>query len=166
MNNISSKTIQVFAIGLLSVVLMAGFASKSNAADAPEKSVDASEMKKSGTLTFKGRSYNLIVGGTWGEGVLTYKGKTYKFKAKSVGAGYAVGVKDTNVTGVVYDLKNLNDFSGSYYGVKAAGTAFVGAGAANVQNSNGVVLSMKSTSAGVAVDVGAGLSRIVVELVK
>lgn len=166
MNSILSKTMQVLAMGLLVTVFLGGCASKSKTPDTSKKTVDASKMEKSGSLTFEGRAYNLIAGGTWGDGVLTYKGKQYKFKAKSIGAGYAVGVKDVKVKGVVYDLKNVNDFAGTYWGVKAVGTLFVGAGAANIQNSNGVVLSMKSTGKGVAVDVAPGLSRVVIELVK
>lgn len=163
MNNMLSQTMKIMAAGVLSVVFLGGCASQSNKS---EKMVDASKMEESGTLTFEGRAYNLIAGGTWGDGVLTYKGRQYKFKAKSIGAGYSAGVKDVTVKGVVYDLKNINDFAGTYWGVKAAGTIFVGPGAANIQNSNGVVLSMKSTSVGAAVDVAAGLSRVVIELAR
>jgi len=161
MNNILSNTMRLVAIGLLSAVFMSA-----SAAQEEMDSVDVSKMKQSATLTFEGRAYNMIIGGTWGHGNLTYKGKQYRFRAKSVGAGYAVGVKDVEVKGVVYNLNSVDDFAGTYWGVKAAGTAFVGVGASNIQNSRGVVISAKSNSTGVAVDIAAGLARIVIDHVE
>ena len=166
MHKILSKTMLMLAVGLLSAAFMAGCASQGKKSDKPQKKVDASKMEQSGTLTFSGRSYKLIVGGGWGDGILNYKGKQYKFKAKTVGAGYAVGVKDVDVKGVVYNLKKPADLAGSYYGVQASGTAFVGAGAANVENKNEVVLSLKSHSEGFAVDIAAGVAWIKIESVR
>lgn len=164
MNNILSRTIQVFAIGLLTATFMVGCDSLGKKSEAPKKTVDVSKLENSGTLTFSGRSYKLIVGGGWGDGVLTYKGKKYKFKAKTVGAGYAVGVKDVDVKGNVYNLKKPADLAGSYYGIQAAGTAFVGAGAANLQNKKEVVLSLKGTSKGFAVDAAAGVAWLKIKM--
>lgn len=165
MHFISPKATRLLATGLFLSVAISGCASQqSEAPPASQETVDVSTLEKSGTLTFEGRAYNLILGGTWGEGQLSYKGSVYKFKAKTVGAGYQVGIKDVNVTGTVYDLKNLSDFSGTYWGVRAAGTVGVGAGVANVQNNKKVVIGIKATSKGFAADLGAGLARIVIEL--
>jgi hypothetical protein len=160
----SPKGVRLLATGLFLSVALLGCASQRSGAP-PQETVDISKLEKSGTITFEGRSYALIVGGAWGEGQLSYKGKVYKFKAKTVGAGYQVGVKTVTVKGTVYDLKNVSDFSGTFWGVKAAGTAGVGVGVANVQNKNKVVMELTSTSKGLAADLGAGLARIVVELI-
>ena len=166
MNIVLSKTMKVVAAGILSAIFLTGYASQSMAADKPMETANADEMHVSGSLTFHGESINLIAGGTWGEGVLSFEGKQYKFKAKSLGAGYSIGVKETDSKAIVYDLKDIKDFAGSYWGVKAGGTLFYGAEAANVQNSKGVMLNITGTSEGAAVDIAAGLKRIVVELVE
>jgi hypothetical protein len=165
MHFISSKVSGLLATGLFLSVAVSGCASQqSEAPPASQKTVDVSKLQKSGTISFEGRAYNLFDGGTWGEGQLSYKGSVYKFKAKTIGAGYQVGVKDITVTGTVYDLKNVSDFSGTYWGVKAAGTVDVGAGVASVQNKNNVVIGIKSASEGFAADLGAGMARIVIQL--
>jgi hypothetical protein len=165
MHFISSKVSRFLATGVFLSVAISGCASQqSEAPPASQETVDVSTLEKSGTLTFDGRAYNLIVGGTWGEGQLSYKGSVYKFKAKTIGAGYAVGVKEVDVEGTVYNLNKVSDFSGTYWGVKAAGTVGVGRGYASVQNSEGVVVEIEADSEGFAADIGAGLARIVVEL--
>ena len=166
MNIVLSKTMKIVAAGVLSAVFLAGYASQSMAADKPMETVDANKMHVSGSLTFHGESINLIAGGSWGEGVLSFKGKQYKFKAKSLGAGYSIGVKEVDAKAVVYNLKNIKDFAGTYWGVKAAGTLFYGASATNVTNSKDVMLNIDGTSEGAAVDIAAGLARIVIELVE
>jgi hypothetical protein len=163
MNTVLSKTFQILLIGFLSTTLMVGCATKDKKSK-PAKEIDVSKLEKSGTFTMKAKSYALLVSGAKGEGVLTYKGKQYKIEAKSFGAGYSVGVKETDITGTVYNLNNVKDIEGSYYGIKATGTVGVGAGAANVENENGVVLSLKSTQKGVAVEVAAGIAWAKVKL--
>ena len=72
----SSKSSLLLAISLFLSIAISGCASQQT--ETPPRSqetVDHSTLEKSGTLTFEGRAYNLIVGGTWGEGELTYKGK-------------------------------------------------------------------------------------------
>jgi len=159
---------KAIAMGILSAVVVSGCSSTPPANDGMSKNtevkkVDTSKMVRSGSLTFDAKAYNLIVGGTWGQGVLTYKGKQYKFRGKSVGAGYALGTKDVWGSGTVYNLNNVADFAGTYYGVKAGGTAGVGASALGLQNSKGVYVNINSQSQGVAVDASAGVARVVVE---
>ncbi len=166
MQNIISKAMKVVAAGVLSAVFLVSYASPSMAADKSMETVNADEMHVSGSLTFQGKAINLIAGGTWGEGVLSFEGKQYKFKAKSLGVGYSLGVKKVDSKAIVYNLKDIKDFPGTYWGVKAAGTLFYGAGAVNVQNSKGTMLNITGTSKGAAVDIAAGLARIVVELVE
>jgi len=51
-------------------------------------------------------------------------------------------------TGSVYNLKRLEDFNGNYTGVTAGVTIAGGAGATAVQNQNGVVINLVSTTQG------------------
>ena len=159
------KTMKVMAVTMLAAVLLLGYSSQGLASGHDQqKEVDASKMEQSGTLTFHGESISLIAGGTWGEGVLSFKGKQYKFKAKSIGAGYTAGYKEVDAKAVIYNLKNINDFAGTYWGVSAGGTLFVGAQVANVTNDKDVLLNISGTSEGAAVDIAAGLKRIVIEM--
>ena len=89
----------------------------------------------------------------WGHGTLGYNGKTYKFKILGFGAG-GLGVHKVSVTGHVYKLNELADFSGVYFEARAGITVGVGAGGYWVKNSKGVTLHLKTHAKGVALALG------------
>jgi hypothetical protein len=91
-------------------------------------------------------SYDLAAG-TWGTGVLTYKGKDYPFSV----SGFLVddfGITGAELSGEVLNLKNLEDFSGNYRGL-GAGDAVAGAmRGTTVKNQNGVIINVTATTQG------------------
>ena len=107
----------------------------------------AQEKKPDATLKLSTGSVAVGIGYTWGSGVLTYQGQEHPFSIEGLSV-VDVGVSKAEATGVVYNLKRLEDFSGNYTGVTAGATVAGGAGATSVQNQNGVVINLTGTTQG------------------
>jgi hypothetical protein len=107
----------------------------------------AQEKKPDATLTLSTGSVALGIGYTWGGGVLTYQGKEYPFSIEGLSV-VDVGISKAEANGVVYNLKRLEDFNGNYTGATAGATIAGGAGAAAIQNQNGVAINLTGTSQG------------------
>ena len=95
-----------------------------------------------------------ILSAMGGKGTLTFKGRTYAFKVGGLGVG-AVGVSKVSAVGEVYGLKRLEDFPGGYVQAQAGYTAVDGKGVHWLENSNGVVLKLRSRSKGLSLNFGA-----------
>jgi hypothetical protein len=104
--------------------------------------------KPSGTVSIELTSVAVGIGGTWGNGVLTFQGKEYKFKMNGFSV-VDVGVSKISATGHVYHLKNMSDFAGTYSAAEAGIAVGAGAGAQAMENQNGVVMKLTSTKAGI-----------------
>jgi hypothetical protein len=123
------------------VLVMAMFIGLSGIVYAEEKTPDA-------TLTLTKGQVAVGIGYSWGNGVLKYQGKEYPFKVKGLSV-IDVGITKATASGKVYGLKKLEDFNGNYSGGAAEGTIAGGAGATKVQNQNGVMIALVSTTKGV-----------------
>ena len=106
------------------VVVFAMFFALSGLVYAAEKK----EKKPDATLTLKEGQVAVGIGWSWGKGDLSYKGKKYAFKVEGLSVG-DVGITEAKADGKVYNLKNLEDFSGTYAAATAEGTVGLGAGA-------------------------------------
>jgi len=111
-------------------------------------SVFAQEEKPNATLTLSKGQVAVGIGWSWGDGVLTFKGKNYPFKVGGLSV-VDVGITKANAVGKVYHLKKLSDFNGTYAGAAAEGTIGGGAGISTMKNQNGVVIELQSTTQGV-----------------
>jgi hypothetical protein len=89
----------------------------------------------------------------FGHGTLGFNGKTYKFKILGFGAG-GVGVHKISVTGHVYNLDNVADFSGYYFAARAGLTVAKGVGGLWVINNKDVTLHLKTHAEGLALAIG------------
>jgi hypothetical protein len=118
---------------------------------------DFSSMPVSGTMSFEVTSVKLIAGASWGEGTLSYQGKDYPIKVKSLSAG-GIGYRTMKGEGKVYDLNRLEDFPGIYGGGTAGATAAnAGGGVATLENSKRVVIQAEVTdSEGLQLSLSAG----------
>jgi len=110
-----------------------------------------------GTVKITRRSVAEGVGLSWGDGVLTYKGKEYVFSFKASGLlrEVAPGITAAELSGQVFNLKNLEDFNGNYKIVKASGSVGGGGKLATIQNQNGVVVNVVATTGGHKFTLGA-----------
>jgi hypothetical protein len=90
------------------------------------------------------------IGLSWGDGVLTYKGRDYPFTFKANGMFRDVDAKLTaaELAGQVFNLKNPQDFGGKYQKVETEASAKGGGASAMMKNQNGVVVNLVSTTEG------------------
>jgi hypothetical protein len=110
----------------------------------------------SGTAKFSGETVAVGVGYTWGNGVLSFKGKDNPFKVDGL-TGVGVGVEKMHGTGTVYHLTKVADFAGTYATAGASAAAGKsGAGSSTLKNGKGVVIDFKEKETGFAVTLAAG----------
>jgi len=114
----------------------------------------AAEKVPSGRVKINEEEFGFILNGNIGKGTLYFRGKEYTFKTGGIKVG-GLGVSKISAVGEVYDLHNISQFPGTYvageYGVTLGG----GMGGLILKNENGVYLHLKSTSEGIALQMGA-----------
>jgi hypothetical protein len=110
--------------------------------------VAAADDKPSGTVTIESKSVALGVGVSWGDGKLSYQGKTHTFSVKGLSV-VDVGVSKVSARGKVFNLKKLADFAGTYAAAQAGAAVGGGMSVVALRNQNGVVLELTSTQTGV-----------------
>jgi hypothetical protein len=108
----------------------------------------AGEPNPSGRVNISSKAVAIGVGVTWGDGTLSYGGKTYTFSITGLSV-VDLGISNVTSTGEVFNLNNVADFAGNY----AAGEAGIAvAGGQNdviMKNEHGVVLRRHGTQQGV-----------------
>jgi hypothetical protein len=123
-------------IGVIAVVSLALVSSAVSADDKPD-----------GKISLTTDSIALVVGYSWGSGVLTYKGKKYPFSIDGVSVG-ALGASKGSASGDVFHLNKLEDFNGTYTATTAGATAGGGGAASVARNEHGVEVRLVGTSRG------------------
>ena len=113
----------------------------------------AAEEKPDATVKMTGKSLAAGVGYSWGSGVLTYQGKEYPFSISGLSAGN-IGAGSAELSGQVFDLKNLADFNGNYTSVGAGATVAGGGGGMAMKNQNGVTMNVVGTTRGLTFKLG------------
>jgi hypothetical protein len=115
------------------------------AADAPDSS---------GTVRISSSAVAAGIGITWGDGTLSYQGRTYTFSVNGLSV-VDLGISTVTATGEVSNLNKVEDFSGNY-AAGEAGIALAG-GQSDVimKNENGVVLRLYGTQQGVRLTLAA-----------
>ena len=108
----------------------------------------AAKNDTTGTVTVESKSVALGIGVSWGDGVLTFRGKTHKFSVDGLSV-VDLGISKASARGTVKNLKNLEDFSGNYVAAGAGATVGGGAGAIALKNQNGVEMKLTATTQGV-----------------
>ena len=90
-----------------------------------------------------------------GGGKLTFDGKEYPFKLGGLSLGANIGVSRMAAVGQVYDMKNVEDFAGTY--VKLDGSVALGGGVGGMtlKNEKGVIMSLNGTTQGLQFNIGA-----------
>ncbi len=114
--------------------------------------VDIENATPSGTVTGSVKTIGFLVSARWGNGVLTLEsGEQLKFHivgAKALETGAAVN----DFEGEVYNLKNVGDFEGTYWGAsKNINLGPLGKGEAVANNARCVVIKLRMTGVGLKV---------------
>jgi len=113
----------------------------------------STDSTPSAEVTIKVTRVAAGLGVTWGDGTLNFQGKEYKFKVSGLSL-IALGVTSVNAKGDVYNLKDLSDFPGKYFGVEAGATLIRGSAGMVLKNTRGVVLNLKSEQKGAELKLG------------
>jgi hypothetical protein len=100
------------------------------------------------TIDLSEGSVGIGVGYSWGKGTLHYQGQSIPVTVKGLGVG-KVGASKVSASGEVYHLTSLADFDGNYTAAAAGATLGGGGAVTAMQNQNGVVIKMRSTTQGV-----------------
>ncbi len=117
-------------------------------AEETAKSCDRDNLTQSGTLQFSMSSIGFLVGVRWGEGVLTLN-DGFQLNFDVSGAKLLeTGIATAKFEGEVYNLKNLEDFEGTYYGASTKITVVKGKGELQTNNANCVFIRARSTGGG------------------
>ena len=101
-----------------------------------------------------------IIGATGGNGTLTYKGKQCPLKVGGMSVGLTVGAASADMTGQVYNLKNLNDIDKIYSSTTASLAAGASAADMILENSKGVQLFLTGKQIGIEASLSATGLRI------
>jgi len=120
------------------------------------------EEKADATLALHTKSVAVGIGWSWGSGTLDYKGKSHRFKVDGLNVN-AVGAKQSEATGYVYNLKRLDDFAGTYTAVEASGAIGGGKGIVTMKNQNDVRVTLHSTDQGISAQAGPNGVRFTLE---
>jgi hypothetical protein len=150
----------VFALAALPQALFAADAAPQKAG-AP-KAVTQQDLDKTppaATVDFEIEQFRLIFGGQKGKGVLHFKGKDYGFTVKGVSIG-GIGFTDVKAGGTVHYLNAVEDFPGTYSGIGLGAALVKGGGNSHFKNDKGVVVSIKSKSDGLALNMGVGSATV------
>src|SRR5262245_65679262 len=115
--------------------------------------VAAEKATPSGKVTMSTTSIAAGVGVTWGDGTLTFKGKTYPFSIDGLSL-VDWGISRATASGDVYNLTDVSKFAGSYVAAEAGLTLAGGMGGMVLRNGEGVMLSLRSTSRGARLQLG------------
>lgn len=145
-----SKITKVSRFALL--LFVAAFATTAISGESP---------KPSGKVSIESRSIAAGIGVTWGDGKLTFQGKTYPFSIDGLTV-VDFGISKASATGDVYNLTDASKFPGTYVAAEAGFTLAGGMGGMVLRNQEGVVMHIRSTSRGARLQLGT--SGLVIKL--
>ncbi len=142
------KVLSGLRVGLLAIAALAGAASVAHA--------------ESGTISIRIFKAGFIVGGSAGEGVLTFHGQRYPLSIGGLSYGFTFGASETRFHGTVTNINRPSDVNG-VYGQGGAGAAIIkGAQGIVLANQSGAVLTLAGEQTGLIVS--ADLSGLVLSL--
>jgi hypothetical protein len=107
----------------------------------------AAEPAPSGSVKITSKAVALGIGVSWGDGMLTFQGKTYAFSVDGLSVA-DLGISSVSSSGEVFNLNKVSDFSGNYTAGEA-GIAIAGGPSDTImKNQNGVVIRLHGTQQG------------------
>jgi lipid-binding SYLF domain-containing protein len=137
-----------FRAGLLAIAALLGAVSIANA--------------ESGTISIRIFKAGFIVGGSAGEGVLTFQGRSYPLSIGGLSYGFTFGASETRFHGTVTNINRPSDVNGVYGQGGAGAAAIKGAQAVVLANQSGAVLTLTGEQNGLIVSLD--LSGLVLSL--
>lgn len=109
--------------------------------------------ERTATMVVDETQVMLLVGGDWGGGTLLFGDESYSFKTHGLKLG-GLGMHKVHMVGDVYRLYKKEDFAGTYFVAEAGITVDKGKGGFWFENHEGVVLHIKASAKGLALNLG------------
>lgn len=106
-----------------------------------------------GEITIEAKQLAAGVGYSWGDGVMKFQGKEYRFTVQGLNVA-AVGFSKIHAVGDVYNLKTAADLAGKYVAVSAGLSLARGVAGLSMRNDKGVVINLRSAQQGVQLNLG------------
>ena len=110
-------------------------------------SASTQSFAATGTVQLKVTKVGFIVGVGGGSGTLNFQGRTYRLSVGGVSAG-TIGAAGANLVGTASNLRTAADIAGTYSAASASLAVAGGAKVITLQNSNGVVLTLRGKQVG------------------
>ncbi|MCX5497080.1 hypothetical protein OSH11_20415 [Kaistia dalseonensis] len=105
-----------------------------------------------GTIRFSIYKAAFFVGGSGGDGTLTFQGRNYPIAIGGLSGGLAFGVSRTNFQGTVRNIKRASDVAGVYAAAGGGGAAVKGAQVIVMTNEKGARLELSGTQTGLQIN--------------
>lgn len=131
------KVLSVLRVGLLALAALIGAASMASAAD--------------GSISIRIVKAGFVVGGSAGDGVLTFQGRKYPLSVGGLSYGFTFGASETRLHGTVRNIRRPSDVSGVYAQGSAGAALGKGAQVVVLTNQNGAILELGGEQKGVIV---------------
>jgi hypothetical protein len=122
----------------------------------------SSLAQATGHVRLKFVKAGLIAGADAGSGVLTYRGRDYRFRVSGLSLGITAGSSVSWLEGSASGIRQVSDFAGSYSSVGGGGALVGGAGGIHLGNEKGVTIDLQGPKAGL--EFAANLSKIKISL--
>jgi lipid-binding SYLF domain-containing protein len=111
-----------------------------------------SALADSGTVRISFVKAGWVIGGSVGSGTLTFRGRTYPLSIGGLSYGFTFGASQTDLHGRVSNIFQASDIEG-VYGAGGAGAAVLrGAQAIVLTNQRGAVLQLSGSQTGLMVN--------------
>jgi|SRR5688500_2810890 hypothetical protein len=114
-----------------------------------------------GTVRLNFVKAGFVIGGAVGTGTLTFRGRTYPLSIGGLSYGFTFGGSQTYLRGRVSNIFRPQDIEGVYGAAGAGGTVIRGPQAIVLANQKGAVLELSGTQTGLMINLdlsGMGLS--------
>ena len=93
-----------------------------------------------------------VIGGSFGNGTLTFQGRTYRLSIGGMSYGFTFGGSQTNLHGRVSNIFRPSDIEGVYGAAGAGATVIRGPQAIVLTNQKGAVLELSGNQTGLMVN--------------
>lgn len=105
----------------------------------------------SGSISFRVIKAGFVVGGSGGDGTLSFQGRRYRLGIGGISYGFTFGASETWFRGSVTNIRRASDVAGVYAAGNAGAAIGRGAQAIVLTNQKGAVLTLTGSSVGAIV---------------
>jgi hypothetical protein len=146
---------RTLAVTVMACALFSGATLAEDSTQAPSRT----GAEPDATVELSGGAIAAGIGYEWGHGDVLYQGQKHQFNLSGISI-VDVGAADISASGVVYNLKNLQDLNGNYVAASAGLTIAGGGSADYLKNEHGVVIKLLSTSSGLRFNLSANGMKV------